>query len=79
MSTQFRRTAAGFGLALSLALFATPAVHAVRPAQAPTRAVTAGHPAGRGLLSAMWSFLAGTNPFGPKPTQGPTVDPNGIS
>jgi hypothetical protein len=82
MSNPYRRTAAGVGLALSLALFATPAAQAATHAPAKTsgRATpTASRPAGHGLLTAFWSYVVGTNPFGPKPTQGPTVDPNGIS
>jgi hypothetical protein len=84
MSNPFRRTAAGVGLALSLALLATPAAQAAAPghtsAKTSGRAThTASRPAGRGLLTAFWSSIVGNNPFGPKPTQGPTVDPNGIS
>ncbi len=80
MSNPFRRTAAGVGFALSLALFATPAAHAAAAARTSGHAVrTASRPAGPSLLTAFWSYIVGNNPFGPKPTQGPTVDPNGIS
>jgi hypothetical protein len=88
MSNRFRRTAAGVGLALSLALtlvlVATPAAHAAAPGHAAAKtsgraAHTASRPAGHGLLTTFWSYIVGNNPFGPKPTQGPTVDPNGIS
>jgi len=82
MSNRFRRTAAGVGLALSLGLFAAPAAQAGQAAHASKtsgRAVrTASHSAGHGLLAAVWSFIVG-NPQDPRPTQGPTVDPNGIS
>jgi len=71
MSKRTRRTAAGVSLALSLALFAAPAVQA-----APSRVhrAVAARPS---LFAALWSYLVGGNPFDPRPTQGPTVDPNG--
>jgi hypothetical protein len=82
MSNQFRRTAVGVGLALSLMLSAAPAVHAAPAAPAKTSGHatrTAGRPAGPSLLGALWNFVVGGNPYIPRPTQGPTVDPNGIS
>jgi hypothetical protein len=79
MSNSFRRTAAGVGLVLGLALSATPAAHAANTRPSARVVRTASHPAGHGLLTALWSYVIGSNPFIPKPTQGPTVDPNGIS
>jgi hypothetical protein len=73
MSNRFRQTAAGVGLVLCLALFTPPA------AQAATRRHTARAESHPSLLSALWSYIVGSNPYGPRPTQGPTVDPNGIS
>jgi hypothetical protein len=75
MSKGFRRTAAGVGLALTLALFATPATQA-----APSRARRAGRTVqaapSPSLFSVLWSYLVGGDP-GVHMTQGPTVDPNG--
>jgi hypothetical protein len=72
MSKRSRCTAAGVGLALSLALSATPAAQAV-----PSRVhrVVAARPS---LFTVLWSYLVGSNPYDPRPTQGPTVDPNGV-
>jgi hypothetical protein len=82
MSNRLRRTAAGFAFGLCLALFATPAVSAASAASAAHNtkpSARAPRPASHGLLTALWSHLVGTNPFDPRPTQGPTVDPNGRS
>jgi hypothetical protein len=82
MSNRVRHTALGVGLVLSLATFATPgaqAAHITSARNASHAARTASAPAGRGLLTALWSYLVGPNTHDPKPTQGPTVDPNGIS
>jgi hypothetical protein len=76
MSKGFRRTAAGVGLALTLALSATPAAQAV-PSRSHRgeRAVRA--TPSPSLFSALWSYLIGGDP-GAHTTQGPTVDPNGV-
>ena len=70
MSKRTRRTAAGFSLALSLALSATPALQAAR-SQAHRVA------ASPNVLTVLWSYLVGGDPHGPHTAQGPTVDPNG--
>lgn len=74
MSKGCRRTAAGVGLALTLALSATPAAQA-----APGRAHRgAAHAAPTpSLFSVLWSYLVGGGP-GVHTAQGPTVDPNGV-
>ena len=76
MSKGFRRTAAGIGLALTLALFATPAAQAA-PSRAHREARVVRATPSPSLFSVLWSYLVGGAP-GVHTTQGPTVDPNGV-
>jgi len=82
MTQRFLRTLTGIGFACSLALLATTAQ--ASPAAGAARARHTARPAhsvasGGSLFHAIWQFVVGDNPFAPKPTQGPTVDPNGYS
>ncbi|HEV7516306.1 MAG TPA: hypothetical protein VGR07_08405 [Thermoanaerobaculia bacterium] len=77
MSNRFRCTAAGVGLALTLALSATSAVQAV-PARGHYTVRAQPATAGQSLLSIVWSYLVGGDPRVPHTSQGPTVDPNGV-
>jgi hypothetical protein len=75
MIRRFRRTLTGVGLACGLALLATPVAQAT-PVRSVPVARTVHGASGWSLLHAVWSFLVGDPPGG-KPSQGPTVDPNG--
>jgi hypothetical protein len=76
MIRHFRRTLTGVGLAFGLALLATPAAQAT-PLR-PGHAARLHGATSWSLLHAVWSFFVGDPPTG-KPTQGPTVDPNGFA
>jgi hypothetical protein len=77
MTHRLRRTLTGVGIAVSLTLLVTPAAQAARTTSG--KATRAVHSVPSGLFHAIWQFLVGDDPYGPKPTQGPTVDPNGFS
>ncbi|HTQ79845.1 MAG TPA: hypothetical protein VMM92_07610 [Thermoanaerobaculia bacterium] len=64
---------------MSLSLLTVPAVHAAPTATRPAapRAQSATSFAWR-ILIAIWQAVDSTNTHGPKLTQGPTVDPNGV-
>jgi len=82
MTPRFLRTLTGIGFACGLALLATTVQAA--PAAGGARAAHAARPAhsvpsGGSLFHALWQFVVGDNPNSPKPSQGPTVDPNGYT
>jgi hypothetical protein len=76
MNPRFRRTLTGVGLALSLTLLAAPVAQATPAARGNAVRTVSGV---QGFLHAIWSFLAGDDPYGPHTKQGPTVDPNGYT
>jgi hypothetical protein len=63
-------------LVLSFALLVVPAAQASPASHSVSRTVH--HGWGWNLLHALWQLSQGTDPFAPQPTQGPTVDPNGL-
>jgi hypothetical protein len=77
MIRSFRRTLTGVGLALGLALLAAPAAQATPLRSGPAARTVHSAPAWN-LVHVVWSFLVGPPPS-QKPSQGPTVDPNGFS
>lgn len=75
MNQRFRRIVGGVGLVTTLALFATPAAMAA-PVKTGRQSVRAQN-AGWRFFVAVWQAAVG-DPTGGNPTQGPTVDPNGV-
>ncbi|HZF13656.1 MAG TPA: hypothetical protein VFE33_33100 [Thermoanaerobaculia bacterium] len=79
MTQRLHRTFGGVVLAFGFTLLALPAVAspAARTARDHAPRAVSSAPNG-GLLHAIWQLVVG-DPNGVKPTQGPTVDPNGYS